>query len=214
MATLETFKGTTVQVNAALSATPAPLIGDNTVVTITDGAYTLTDLKAIISAVGQNKVILEKAASTPIEGTATELKDMLAGVSSYTGDLTVDSASEVSAADLNTIAKGTTGKVTATLNVATPLTKATVDALADVKATDVITFVPTAVPTAITADAAILVAINKIISKADFTAVATITAAAADVALVKDVKNILHDIHEKPDQKNVFGYLVEMSAIK
>lgn len=28
------------------------------------------------------------------------------------------------------------------------------------------------------------------------------------------VKNILHEIHEKPDQKNVFGYLVEMSAIK
>jgi hypothetical protein len=154
MATLETFKGTTVQVNAALSATPAPLIGDNTVVTITDGAYTLTDLKAIISAVGQNKVILEKAASTPIEGTATELKDMLAGVSSYTGDLTVDSASEVSAADLNTIAKGTTGKVKATLAADTPLTKATVDALADVKATDVITFVPRATSAA----AAVIVA--------------------------------------------------------
>jgi hypothetical protein len=30
----------------------------------------------------------------------------------------------------------------------------------------------------------------------------------------KHVKNILHEIHEKPDQKNVFGYLVEMSAIK
>lgn len=28
------------------------------------------------------------------------------------------------------------------------------------------------------------------------------------------VKKILHEIHEKPDQKNVFGYLVEMSAIK
>lgn len=30
----------------------------------------------------------------------------------------------------------------------------------------------------------------------------------------KHVKNILHEIHEKPDQKNVFGYLLEMSAIK
>lgn len=30
----------------------------------------------------------------------------------------------------------------------------------------------------------------------------------------KYVKNILHEIHANPDQKNVFGYLVEMSAIK
>lgn len=30
----------------------------------------------------------------------------------------------------------------------------------------------------------------------------------------KHVKNILHEIHANPDQKNVFGYLVEMSAIK
>lgn len=30
----------------------------------------------------------------------------------------------------------------------------------------------------------------------------------------KYVKNILHEIHANPEQKNVFGYLVEMSAIK
>ena len=156
MATLETFKGTTAQVYAALNSTTA-LIGENTVVTITDEKYTLEDsgtgLLAIIAKVGQNKVILEKAAVPAIEGSAADLIKMLAGVSSYTGALkATDTAPGVSAADLNTIAKGTTGKVTATLDVATQLTKATVDALADVKATDDINFVPTA----ITADAAIL----------------------------------------------------------
>ncbi len=30
----------------------------------------------------------------------------------------------------------------------------------------------------------------------------------------KYVKNILHEIHANPDQKNVFGYLLEMSSIK
>lgn len=30
----------------------------------------------------------------------------------------------------------------------------------------------------------------------------------------KYVKSILHEIHQKPDQKNVFGYLLEMSSIK
>ena len=48
MATLETFKGTTAQVDAALAA----LIGDNTVVTITDDAYNLSNLLAIIAKVG------------------------------------------------------------------------------------------------------------------------------------------------------------------
>ena len=53
---LNTFTGTTKQVHSALGNTDPVLIGTNTVVTITDGEYTLegadTGLLAIIAKVG------------------------------------------------------------------------------------------------------------------------------------------------------------------
>ena len=135
-----TFSGTTQQVLLALGSD----IDSSTKITITDNNYTLANLLDIITVSTVYPVVLQKtAAAVAIEGVAaTQLIPMLAGVSSYTGALKATDAN-ISAAQLNTIAAGTTGKVTATLVNTTTIDAAAVLALKDVKATDAITFVPT-----------------------------------------------------------------------
>ncbi|MFW3340466.1 beta strand repeat-containing protein [Aliarcobacter butzleri] len=177
------FTGTTQEVLLAITATD---IGSDTKVTITDNQYTLANLLTIVGTATTYPVVLQKtAAAVAIEGTATQLKNMLAGVDKYTGALKATDALGVSAADLNTIAAGTTGKVTATLAPATTIEAATVAALKDVKATDAITFKTTDTDLDGNAEINALISLNKILPKADWSNIASIEGTANDVSIIK-----------------------------
>ncbi|MFW2604533.1 beta strand repeat-containing protein [Aliarcobacter butzleri] len=177
-----TFSGTTQQVLLALGSD----IDSSTKITITDNNYTLANLLDIITVSTVYPVVLQKtAAAVAIEGDAADLITMLAGVSSYTGALKATDAAGVSAAQLNTIAAGTTGKVTATLAPATTIDAAAVSALKDVKATDAITFKTTDTVLDGNAEINALISLNKILPKADWSNIATIEGTANDVSIIK-----------------------------
>ena len=120
-----TFKGTTQLALTQIGV--GGKIDANTKVTLTDNLYTIADLAAIIAVATANKIKLEKtAASVAFENDYATINPVLARVEKYTGPVTLTDASGVSAADLNTIAKATTGKVTATLNPAATIDDDTV----------------------------------------------------------------------------------------
>ncbi len=188
---LLTFKGTTAQVLAAITATH---IDTATKVTITDNLYTIANLNYIIGATNNLPVILEKtAASIPFNDAAAGILTAIAGVNKYTGEITLTGTP--SAAHLNDIAKGTTGKVTATLDPTTTIDAVTVAALKDVKTTDNITFKPTGPGLAVSGNSELTALINlkKLLPNANFTSITTIKGTESDVALIKSAQKLAAD---------------------
>lgn len=175
--------GTTSQVLADIAN-----IGIETSVTITDNLYTATNLLAIIAKTNKTITLQNTAAGDPADMTesAANLVKILAQVNKYTGPLTV-TGTTTTAEQLNYIAKKTTGKVTAELVNTTSISKETVDALKDVNSSDNITFTPTVAQSTLTGKAALeaLVALDKKLSDADWTAVATFNGAANEVNAIK-----------------------------
>lgn len=133
---LKSIKVTTSQIADAITANK---IGAETSVTITDNLYDSALLKSITEKTNKTITLVYTAAGTPISDTPENLVKILAQVNKYTGPLTA--TPDATAEQLNYIAKKTTGKVTATLEDATPISKATVDALKDVSFSDNIKFV-------------------------------------------------------------------------
>ena len=81
-------------------------------ITITDNLYDVAALTEI-NAATTGKIVLQKAAISTLEGTATALNEALKGIA-YTGPINVTDSAAAAAA-VNTLAKLTTGKVTATV---------------------------------------------------------------------------------------------------
>ncbi|MDD2267896.1 hypothetical protein [Sulfuricurvum sp.] len=186
---LLTFKGTTAQALAAITATD---IGLDTKVTITDADYTAANLNTINTATDLPIVLLKTAASQALSDTAVNIATALDGITNYTGAIIVTGANPT-AAELNTIAKSTTGKVTATLDVATTIDSTTVTALNGVKATDSITFVPTDAIVSGTSELTALINLKKLLPNADFSAVTTLEGTSENVAAIKSALNIATD---------------------
>ncbi len=180
MAIVKSIKGTTSEVMAAQLAGD---IGIETSVTITDNLYTATNLLDIIGDTRKTITLTYTAAAFPITESTQNLVAILAQVNKYTGPLTANT--DATAEELNYIAKKTTGKVTATLEDTTPITKATVDALKDVSSSDNITFVPT--QDTVTGKAALeaLVALNKKLSNPSWSNVDNFVGTASEVAAIK-----------------------------
>jgi hypothetical protein len=168
-------------------------IGIETSVTITDNLYTADDLIDIIAETNKTITLKYTAAGTPISTSPEDLVTILAQVNKYTGPLTVTGII-TTAEQLNYIAKKTTGKVTATLDVDTTISKATVDALKDVNSSDDITFVPT--QDTVTGKAALeaLVALNKKLPNTVWTTnVDDFEGTASEVAAIKAALKVVED---------------------
>ncbi|MCG3668037.1 hypothetical protein L5F24_08460 [Aliarcobacter butzleri] len=178
---LLTFKGTTAEALAAIGTQ----IDGLTKVTITDNTYTVTDLVTINGTA--SSVVLLKAAGIALSGGVADVIVALDGIK-YTGAITLTDAT-VSAADLNTVAKSTTGKVTATLDPATTIDATTIAALKDVKTTDSITLV-SSVTTVSNSDLTALVALKKLIPSADFSAVTNLEATLYEISALKSALNV------------------------
>ncbi len=192
-----TFKGTTQQVLFEIGKGASSKIDANTKVTINDNNYTLANLIDVIDAGGglNYKVVLEKtSAAFELSGDETDILKMLAGVNNYTGPLTVTDGTAgyaISSADLNKIAAGTTGKVTATIDNSEDIDQTLVSALQDVKTSDNITFKPADDTLTNNAEISALISLSKILPKADFSAIDTIEGSANDVAVIKQALAIL-----------------------
>ncbi|WP_046997526.1 hypothetical protein, partial [Aliarcobacter butzleri] len=178
---LLTFKGTTAEALAAIGTQ----IDGLTKVTITDNTYTVADLVTINGTA--SSVVLLKAAGIALSGDVADVIVALDGIK-YTGAITLTDAT-VSAADLNTVAKSTTGKVTATLDPATTIDATTIAALKDVKTTDSITLV-SSVTTVSNSDLTALVALKKLIPSADFSAVTNLEATLYEISALKSALNV------------------------
>lgn len=185
---LKSIKVTTSQIADAITDGD---IGIETSVTITDNLYTAADLLSIIAETNKTITLVYTAAGTPIVDTTENLLKILAQVNKYTGPLTANT--DATAEELNYIAKKTTGKVTATLEDATPISKATVDALKDLSSSDSITFVPT--QDTVTGKAALeaLVALSKKLPNTDWTAVTDFEGTASEVAAIKAALKVVDD---------------------
>lgn len=202
-----TFRGTTNEVLLEI-ATSSGKINQNTKITITDNNYTSANLLTIIANTTNGgtltqKIVLEKpAAQSAMVDTAAHLITIVGGVNKYTGALTANDTS-ITATQLNTIAGGTTGKVTATLVNTVTIDSATVIALENVEATDNITFAPTDNTLSDNSDVRALISLSKLLPKADFSAINSIIS--SDVSLVKQALVIL---------KNNAAVAVNLSAIE
>lgn len=184
--TSTSFKGT---ITEALAAVISSDIVASTKVTITDNTYTATDLLTILGATNNLPVILEKtAAGIPLSANSADLVTIIEGVNKYTGSLTANDAA--TAEQLNIIAKGTTGKVTATLDPATTIDAATVAALKDVKATDAITFVTAETEIVGKSNLEAFVALNKKLSDADWTTIVDFKGTASELSAIKSALSI------------------------
>ena len=190
-----TFKGTTQQVLWEINN--GSKIDENTKVTINDNNYTLANLLTVINADGglNYKVVLEKtSAAFELSGDKTDILKMLAGVNNYTGPLTVTDGTAgyaISSADLNKIAAGTTGKVTATINDSEAIDQTLVSALQDVKTSDNITFKPADDTLTNNAEISALISLSKILPKANFSEIENIEGGSNDVAVIKTALGIL-----------------------
>ncbi|MDD2863254.1 MAG: hypothetical protein PHC99_00830, partial [Methylococcales bacterium] len=139
---------------------------------------TLADTKSYANLA----TITEDAAT--IGASAVEITNALA----IKAGAAVTITNAISAADLDTIAAATAGIVTASLAVTTPITDATVAALSNVDANDVINFSSTAV----TADATALNALNTLADTKSYANLATITEDAATIgASAVEITNAL-----------------------
>ena len=179
--TSTSFKGTT---NEALNASPAE-IKASTKVTITDNTYTAANLIAILAKTNNHPVVLEKtAAGIPLSATPTQLVEIIEGVNKYTGDLTAITT-DPTAEQLNIIAKGTTGKVTATLDPTTLINAATVADLKDVSSSDNITFVTAETEIVGKSDLEAFVALNKKLSDPNWATIVKFEGAAPELSAIK-----------------------------
>lgn len=184
---------TAANLAAKLTSTTTTDMLDLTVNGTTAAAVDLAGAAGLITLTG-GKIKLE---ATNVTGDLSEVQDLyITNKAQFTnlGNENVTIITDTpSTTDLNAIAAATTGKVTATLNPATPLTAATVTALKDVKTSDNITFAPTAGTLTDKASMNALLAIKKILPNADLSAVADIAAAdEKDVALVKNVLKLIN----------------------
>ena len=184
--TSTSFKGTTTE---ALAATAAE-IKASTKVTITDNTYTAANLIAILAKTNNHPVVLEKtAAGIPLSATPTQLVEIIEGVNKYTGDLTAITT-DPTAEQLNIIAKGTTGKVTATLDPTTLINAATVADLKDVSSSDNITFVTAETEIVGKSDLEAFVALNKKLSDPNWATIVKFEGAAPELSAIKSALGI------------------------
>lgn len=185
---LKSIKVTTSQIADAITDGD---IGIETSVTITDNLYTAADLLSIIAETNKTITLVYTAAGTPISAAPEDLVAILAQVNKYTGPLTV--TPDATAEQLNYIAKKTTGKVTATLEDTTPISKDTVAALKDVNSSDNIAFAPT--PGTVSGKAALeaLVALGKKLPNTDWTGVTDFEGTASEVAAIKAALKVVDD---------------------
>ncbi|WP_323652073.1 beta strand repeat-containing protein [Aliarcobacter butzleri] len=182
---LLTFKGIAAQAIAQIAN-----IDVNTKVTITDAGYTADNLKTINDVTGLPIVLLKTAASQPLSGTAEIIADALDGITNYTGAIIVTGTPN--AAELNAIAKLTTGRVTATLDPTATIEATTVAALNGVKTTDNITFKPVgALTVSGTSGLTALINLKKLLPNADFSAVTTVEGTSEDVAAIKSALKLV-----------------------
>ncbi|MCT7587524.1 beta strand repeat-containing protein [Aliarcobacter butzleri] len=151
-----TFAADAADINAVLKATSgivsasvtagraADLFADLRDATSKDALFlstlTGTDTAAELLALdNKTSIIVNASATTHTSGTAAELKKVFASSGiKVDGDLFITVTDTASAADVNTIAKATTNPVTATIKDGS--VAATLKALADVTAADIITF--------------------------------------------------------------------------
>ncbi|MFY4759514.1 beta strand repeat-containing protein [Aliarcobacter butzleri] len=183
--TSTSFKGTTTEALAASAAE----IKTSTKVTITDNTYTAANLIAILAKTNNHPVVLEKtAAGMPLSAPYADIVTIIEGVNKYTGSLTA--TGDVPAEQLNIIAKGTTGKVTATLDPATTIDAATVTALKDVNSTDNITFVTAETEIVGKSNLEAFVALNKKLSDADWTTITDFKGTASELSAIKSALGI------------------------
>lgn len=179
------FKGTALE---AFTAVGTDIVA-STKVTITDNTYTVAQLVAIIGATNNHPVVLEKtAAGMPLSAPYADIVTIIEGVNKYTGSLTA--TGDVPAEQLNIIAKGTTGKVTATLDPATLINTATVTALKDVSSSDNITFVTAETEIVGKSNLEAFVALNKKLSNPDWTLIADFKGTASELSAIKSALGI------------------------
>ena len=178
--------GTTAQILAALASAPA-VPNYKGAIKVTD-TINAADLKTINDAT-TGKITLSKV-SEPLSGDYDTLTDALDGITGYKGAITLVDAAKDTPADINDIAKLTTGKLTATLDATTDITDATVTALKDVNTKDAIIFAATDT----SADATALLALSKLIPTATFDDVDTITEDAAQIGT--NGKNVIDALNK------------------
>lgn len=181
-----TFIGTAKQAVAAIGTD----IDVGTKVTITDNGYDAADLLAIVQATNNHPVVLEKTNSgVPLEDGAANLVEIIQGINKYTGAITV-TGSTISADNLNILAKGTTGKVTAELSD-TPITESLVSKLKDVSSKDAIDFAPTTTPVIGKSDLEALVTLSKKLPNTDWSGIAKFEGTASEVDAIKAALKVI-----------------------
>lgn len=183
--TSTSFKGT---ITEALAAVGTDIVA-STKVTITDNTYTAAQLLTIIAATNNHPVVLQKtAAGIPLSADSADLVTIIEGVNKYTGSLTANDPA--TAEQLNIIAKGTTGKVTATLDPTTTIDAATVVALKDVNSTDDIIFVTAETEIVGKSNLEAFVALNKKLSDADWATIVDFKGTASELSAIKSALGI------------------------
>lgn len=178
--------GTTAQILAALASAPA-VPNYKGAIKVTD-TINAADLKTINDAT-TGKITLSKV-SEPLSGDYDTLTDALDGITGYKGAITLVDTTNDEPADINDVAKLTTGKLTATLEATTVITDATVTALKDVNTKDAITFAAADA----SADATALLALSKLIPTATFANIATITEDEAQIGT--NGKNVIDALNK------------------
>ena len=163
--------GTTADILAALDSAPVDYKG---AIKVTD-AVNAADLKTINDAT-DGAITLTKV-SEPLSGDYATITAALDGITGYKGAITLSDAANDAPANINAVAKLTTGKLIATLDAITDITDATVTALKDVNTNDSITFAATDG----TADATAFLALSKLIPTATFANVTGITEDASQI---------------------------------
>ncbi|MDD2863255.1 MAG: DUF4347 domain-containing protein, partial [Methylococcales bacterium] len=160
--------------------TPTPTITLGTIASVVvNGTATALDLNYIRATIPGGATVTAPVNITEAYDTAnltTVITNALAITTGGAETIGITGGT-ISAADLNTITGLTSGAVTASLAVATPITDATVTALSNVDANDVINFSSTAV----TADATALNALNTLADTKSYANLATITEDAATI---------------------------------
>lgn len=159
--------GTTADILAALDSAPVDYKG---AIKVTD-AVNAADLKTINDAT-DGAITLTKV-SEPLSGDYATITAALDGITGYKGAITLSDAANDAPANINAVAKLTTGKLIATLDAITDITDATVTALKDVNTNDSITFAAT--------DATAFLALSKLIPTATFANVTGITEDASQI---------------------------------
>ncbi|MFW3344924.1 beta strand repeat-containing protein [Aliarcobacter butzleri] len=197
--------GTTADILAALASAPAGYKG---AIKVTDDAYTADNLKAIQAAT-DGKVTLAKL-NVELNDDYTDITTALDGITGYKGAITLVDIAKDTPADINDIAKLTTGKLTATLDATTDITDATVTALKDVNTKDAITFAATDT----SADATAYLALSKLIPTATFANVTEITEDAAQIGTNgKNVIDALNKLNNGDTDVTLTG-IVSVASVK